>query len=316
MTDALAQEAGSGDAMRAFLQTWAESLSQVLGQISGSTVPCEVLAEAPGDLPSAVETDIWAVITCSGGLRGEMSLRLASGSALRLAQVFVGETPSETTASANEPGFASPSSDAVAAKLSDEQREAVIELLRQVAGVSSSAKERWGEVQLHIEVAPSAPSWPAAATFWLKAGESSSRILLEAGISAALAAELKAEKVEAAKPVAYPSASPTTAAATADAAKPGAAVSAGDAAQDAGALDALMDVQLSMTLRFGSKTLLLREVLDLSPGAVVELDRKVAEPVDLLLEGKVVARGDLVVIDGNYGLRVTYVLLGNVAAQQ
>jgi flagellar motor switch protein FliN/FliY len=46
-------------------------------------------------------------------------------------------------------------------------------------------------------------------------------------------------------------------------------------------------------------------VLDLSPGAVVELDRRIQEPVDLLLDGKLVAHGEVVVIDGNYGLRVT-----------
>lgn len=311
MTDA----PGSRDAMRAFLQVWAESLSQVLGQIAGSALPCDVLAEAPGDLPPAAETDIWAVITCSGGLRGEMSLRLASASAIRLAQIFIGETAAAAQTTPDQSGSTPPSADPPAAKLSDEQREAVIELLRQVAGVSSSAKERWGEVQLHIELAPSAPSWPAAATFCLQAGKGAARIVLEAGLSAALAAELKAEKAGAAKPVAYPSASPTAnAASAANASKPlEAAVPAGDAAPGTGALDALMDVQLSMSLRFGSKTLLLRDVLDLSPGAVVELDRKVEEPVDLLLEGKLVARGDLVVIDGNYGLRVTDVSLGNPA---
>jgi len=46
--------------------------------------------------------------------------------------------------------------------------------------------------------------------------------------------------------------------------------------------------KLAMTLRFGAKRLLLREVLDLSPGAVLELDRKVQEPVDLLLDGRLV----------------------------
>ena len=67
----------------------------------------------------------------------------------------------------------------------------------------------------------------------------------------------------------------------------------------------LRDVQLAMTMRFGARRMLLREVLDLSPGIVIELDRKVQEPVDLLLDGKLVARGEVVVIDGNYGLRVT-----------
>ncbi len=62
-----------------------------------------------------------------------------------------------------------------------------------------------------------------------------------------------------------------------------------------------------MTLRFGSRRLLLREVLDLNPGAVVELDRQVADPVDVLLDGRLVARGEVVVLDGNYGVRVTEV---------
>jgi flagellar motor switch protein FliN/FliY len=78
----------------------------------------------------------------------------------------------------------------------------------------------------------------------------------------------------------------------------------------------LMDVQLTMTMRFGSRQMLLRDVLDLNPGAVVELDRRVQEPVDLLLDGKLVARGEVVVIDGSYGLRITDVTaLGPPRAQ-
>lgn len=72
-------------------------------------------------------------------------------------------------------------------------------------------------------------------------------------------------------------------------------------------LDLVMDVELSVTLRFGQRQLTLREVLELTTGSVIELDRQVEEPVELLLEGKVIARGEAVVIDGNYGLRVTEV---------
>lgn len=74
---------------------------------------------------------------------------------------------------------------------------------------------------------------------------------------------------------------------------------------DAANLDLLMDVELDVTLRFGQRHLTLREVMDLSSGAVVELDRQIEEPVELILDGRVIARGDAVVIDGNYGLRVT-----------
>jgi len=72
-------------------------------------------------------------------------------------------------------------------------------------------------------------------------------------------------------------------------------------------LNLVMDVELSVTLRFGQRQLTLREVLELTSGSVVELDRQVEEPVELLLGSKVIARGEAVVIDGNYGLRVTEV---------
>jgi flagellar motor switch protein FliN/FliY len=72
-------------------------------------------------------------------------------------------------------------------------------------------------------------------------------------------------------------------------------------------LNLVMDVELNVTLRFGQRKLTLREVLELTSGSVVELDRQVEEPVELLLDGMVIARGEAVVIDGNYGLRVTEV---------
>jgi flagellar motor switch protein FliN len=72
-------------------------------------------------------------------------------------------------------------------------------------------------------------------------------------------------------------------------------------------LQLVLDVELNVTLRFGQRQLALREVLELTSGSVIELDRQVEEPVELLLEGKVIARGEAVVVDGNYGLRVTEV---------
>jgi len=66
-----------------------------------------------------------------------------------------------------------------------------------------------------------------------------------------------------------------------------------------------MDVALNVSLRFGQRQLPLRELLELASGSVVELDRQVDDPVELLLDGKLVARGEVVIVDGNYGLRVT-----------
>ena len=73
-------------------------------------------------------------------------------------------------------------------------------------------------------------------------------------------------------------------------------------------LSLVMDVELNVTLRFGRRQLTLREVLELTSGSVVELDRQVDEPVELLLDGVVIAKGEAVVIDGNYGFRVTDVI--------
>jgi flagellar motor switch protein FliN/FliY len=70
-------------------------------------------------------------------------------------------------------------------------------------------------------------------------------------------------------------------------------------------LKLVMDVELNVSLRFGQRQMPLREVLELASGSVVELDRMVDEPVELLLDGKMIARGEAVVVDGNYGLRVT-----------
>jgi flagellar motor switch protein FliN len=72
-------------------------------------------------------------------------------------------------------------------------------------------------------------------------------------------------------------------------------------------IELLLDVELEASLRFGSKEMPLGEILDLGPGDVVQLDRHVADPVDLIVGDKIVARGEVVLVNGNFGLRVTEV---------
>jgi flagellar motor switch protein FliN/FliY len=67
------------------------------------------------------------------------------------------------------------------------------------------------------------------------------------------------------------------------------------------------DIELEATLQFGSRELALREVLELGPGDVVELDRHISEPVDLVVGDRIVARGEVVVASGNFALRITEV---------
>jgi flagellar motor switch protein FliN/FliY len=84
-----------------------------------------------------------------------------------------------------------------------------------------------------------------------------------------------------------------------------AAIEAENSRVDPVNLKLVMDVELNVSLRFGQRQMPLREVLELASGSVIELDRQVDEPVELLLDGKVIARGEAVIVDGNYGLRVT-----------
>jgi len=67
-------------------------------------------------------------------------------------------------------------------------------------------------------------------------------------------------------------------------------------------------VQLEATIRFGEREMLLQDVFGLTPGAVVELNQLVNEPAELLVAGRLVAKGEVVVVDGNFGLRVTEVV--------
>jgi flagellar motor switch protein FliN/FliY len=167
--------------------------------------------------------------------------------------------------------------------LTQEHVEAVAEFLRQAAGfVANAIKPHWGEVQFRLDVASGAASWPASSTFWLRAGdEGAPPLLVELQLSAALIAGLRTDRLP-------PSPAPLP--------------------EQGSQFELLMDVELAMTLRFGGRRMPLREILEFCPGTVIELDRQVDEPVDLLLHGKLVARGEVVVVDGNYGLRVTEVV--------
>jgi len=69
-------------------------------------------------------------------------------------------------------------------------------------------------------------------------------------------------------------------------------------------IDLLLGVELETSLRFGSCEMSLNEVLELGPGDVLELDRHVSDPVDLLVGDKIVARGEVVLVNGTFGLHV------------
>lgn len=70
-------------------------------------------------------------------------------------------------------------------------------------------------------------------------------------------------------------------------------------------LDLILDVPLRVTVELGRTKMQVRNILDLSKGSLVELDKLAGEPVDLFVNGKLIAKGEVVVIDENFGVRVT-----------
>ncbi|HZP16587.1 MAG TPA: FliM/FliN family flagellar motor switch protein [Terriglobales bacterium] len=259
------------ESVRRFVQLWCDSLAQVLGQIAGAPFPIECVdGSAVENRPA--ENDLYMTVNVGGAVRGEMSLRVPQAGALALAEIFLGEA------------------DATGGLTAD-HRQAVEELQRQVAGhVSTAAKPIWQEISLTVALGE-APTWSPAAAGWIRSGPAALRQLeIEWQASAALSASLA-------------SASPPAAA------TPEEAEGASRASEPAG-LGFFMDMELGVTLRFGGCNVLLKEVLELGPGSVLELDREIQDPADLLLDGKLIARGEVVVVNGNYGLRVTEVLTG------
>jgi flagellar motor switch protein FliN len=73
-------------------------------------------------------------------------------------------------------------------------------------------------------------------------------------------------------------------------------------------LERLHDVPVELAVEIGRTHMTIRETLALGPGSIVTLDRLAGDPVDLLVNGKPIARGEVVVIDEEFGLRVTEVV--------
>ena len=73
------------------------------------------------------------------------------------------------------------------------------------------------------------------------------------------------------------------------------------------ALDLLLDIELPVTLRFGRRQMTLSEVIDLNRGSVIDFGQSAEEPVEVLVNGRVVARGEAVMVQGNYGVRISQI---------
>jgi flagellar motor switch protein FliN/FliY len=191
-----------------------------------------------------------------------------------------------------------------------DQKASWAELLREVAEAAVGDLLATEGKKCRIEsFAPSAGEAKVSRAFQLKSADKSWTILVRDEVRAAQpaaqastaaapaavhpqAAKNDPPRPESARPSAPPSAPPPPPAAT-PALNPG--------------VELLLDVELDASLRFGCREMPLAEILDLGPGDVVQLDRHISDPVDLVVGDKIVARGEVVLVNGNFGLRVTEV---------
>ncbi len=73
-------------------------------------------------------------------------------------------------------------------------------------------------------------------------------------------------------------------------------------------LDLLLDVELPVSVSFGHAELPIRDVLKLATGSIVELNRSISEPVEIIVNNVVIARGEVVIVEGNFGVRIKQVI--------
>ncbi len=73
-------------------------------------------------------------------------------------------------------------------------------------------------------------------------------------------------------------------------------------------IESLQDITLTVSLELGHRLLRVQELLELVPGRIVKLDRLAGEPVDLIINGKSIAKGEVAVIDENFAVRIVTLL--------
>lgn len=266
---------------KVYLSAWTAGACEVLEKITGTAFTAIDLTpeEVAGQVKSLREKGVWLRFTVASALKGGQSFGICKSDALRLAQILVGEPFDETR------------------DFSSEYKDALAELFGQFAGAAALALKPPGGGEVSLQFAGYGPAnWKpglqggvrlkskGAAQFLLV-------ILLDPDLGESLASSSLGKAAQPSR-----------------ASKQCAPLSSTAASKDMRKIDLLLDVELQVSLRFGKREMLLGDILELSAGAVVELDQKILEPVELLVGNKVVAHGEVVVMDGHYALRVTEVL--------
>jgi len=276
-----------------FCKAWTDSFANVLGQLSVVSPKVTATEPAPAKALSTEELAVTISIFFKGGgtLKGEQVWVADKPPALQIAQLLMSE-PLDP-----------------AAEFSDTHKDAFAEFLRQVSGQTATAWKRiaGGETEIAYQAQTDAVFVPAQSITVQAEGEKFPQLSLRFFVNSPLfdALSVVAPAIPAPPPAVAIPASPTAAPSTpASTQVPDPPAPLGGIPPN---LELLLDVELHATIRFGEREMLLRDIFGLTPGAVVELNQTVNEPAELLVAGRLVARGEVVVVDGNFGLRITEV---------
>jgi flagellar motor switch protein FliN len=265
--------------MQEYVQAWGASIGRVLQEVASAPHTWQELSpEATQTLvASPKENFIGIQFEATQHLSGNQGFVLSKKDAVRLAQLLLAEPEDGSSV------------------MTDDHRDAAGELFRQFAGATASSLKglAGGEVSfkwIGLEPFPGTPAVQAGFQ-WNSPGLTPLTLILE--ISSALATALNPAVSTGHTALEFPA--PTQ--------PPAPLAPVRDPK-----LELLMDVELDVTLRFGERQMMLHDILDLSAGSVVELNQYVQDPVELLVGKKMIARGEVVVVDGSYGLRVMEII--------
>ena len=255
------------------VQQFSEAASSVLSQIAGTA-----LSAQPVSLDTATDAATLVRIDITGALVGICEVALSASMTAQFAALLMGETPN------------------LAAEITSDTREAAAELFQQICGNAADHLRRtFGPLELKPHLAERDPETGARQLFLITRENDALEFELHI---VRLHSEQK--PVSIAQTVPPPDVTvPHVIAQSAE--KPAAADPVTSCNRN---LDLLLDIELGVTLRFGTRQMVLKDIIELCSGSVVELDRRVQEPVDLLIDGRIIAQGEVVIVDGNYGLRI------------
>lgn len=233
-----------------------------------SQIAGTALEAQPASLKQATEAATLIQIEISGALEGLCEIAISAAMSAHFAALLTGETP--------EP----------AADVSSDTREAAAELMQQICGnAADRLRHTFGPLELRPHMAVERePSTGSRQLIRIPRGND------------ALEFELHIVRLTAVQPAEAPKLPETQS-----------TLAPAFPAPSGGNLDLLLDIELGASLRFGTRQMLLKDIIELCSGSVVELDRRVQDPVDLLVDGKIIAQGEVVIVEGNYGLRILQV---------